>query len=918
MLYIYTEISKYLILCFALLYVLECILYEAWGERSVRSRGIYIRQEIYIFIIQFLGYSVLCLKSGKLDYAFFGIFVQIVLFGCIILSYMIYPRIDRMLLNNMALLISTGLIILSRIDLNKSLKQFAIAALSLIIGMFVPVLLKKFGFLPDLGYLYAIAGLTMLFIVLILGRTTYGSKLNYTIGGITFQPSEIVKVIFVFAIASILGKAESFFDIFIATLFAAAHVVILVCSRDLGSGLIFFVTYVFMLFIATRSYAFLGAGMLAGVAGALLAYRIFRHVQVRVQAFLDPFSTIDNQGYQITQSLFGLSYGSYFGTGLMKGTPSDIPFVDSDFIFSAITEEMGALFAICMLMVCLSCFIIMMRTCMSADGRFLRLIAGGLGVMYIFQVFLTVGGGIKFIPLTGVTLPFVSYGGTSMLESVISFYIVQGIIIERRNALHKEKEGKAAAEHRRPRTVETWITVGTFVCLFFAMSVYLSVYVGTHEQVLISNSYNSRQKLLAKENIRGTIYDRGGKVLATTLQDENGKEYRSYPYGSLFAHVVGFSTKGKTGLEAAENYYLLNSNVSLEEKVENDIDGRKNPGNDVHTSLDATIQQIASDSLGVCKGAVIVSEVETGRILAMVSKPDFDPNTVVQNWDRYVANTDGSSVLLNRATQGLYAPGSTFKIVTALEYIRENPDSYNDYEYNCQGRYIHGDDRINCYHGSVHGGVDLYDSFAKSCNASFANIGMTLNRDEYGKTLNKLLFNEKLPLDINYSVSKLKVNKDTSDSDMIQISIGQGSASVTPMELHLITTSIANKGMMMKPYLVDSIVDGDGNIIKEYKPEEYKTLMSESESYALKELMKGVVKDGTGRKLKSEFYEAAGKTGSAEFGGDVKDSHAWFTGFAPADDPKISVTIVVESIGSGGEYAVPIAKRIIDAYFGVY
>ncbi len=918
MLYIYTEISKYLILCFMLLYVLECILYEARGERPLKSGGIYIRQEIYIFIIQALGYSVLCLKSGKLDYAFFGIFVQIVIFGCITLSYMIYPRIDRTLLNNMALLISIGLIILSRIELNKSLKQFAIAALSLIIGMFVPAFLKRFGFLPDLGYIYAGVGLAMLLIVLILGSTIYGSKINYTIGGITFQPSELVKIIFVFAIAALLGKAESFFDIFIATLMAAAHVVILVCSRDLGSGLIFFVTYIFMLFIATRSYVFLGAGILTGIAGALLSYRIFRHVQVRVQAFIDPFSTIDNQGYQITQSLFGLSYGSYFGTGLMKGTPSDIPFVDSDFIFSAISEEMGAVFAICLLIVCLSCFLIMMRTCMSADGRFLRLIAGGLGVMYIFQVFLTVGGGIKFIPLTGVTLPFVSYGGTSMLASVISFYIIQGIISEHREALHKEKEEGTAIERRRPRTVETWITFGTFAIIFLAMSIYLAVYVGTHEQVLISNSYNSRQKLLAKENIRGTIYDRGGKVLATTLYDDNGKEYRSYPYGSLFAHVVGFSTKGKTGLEAAENYYLLNSNVSLSEKVENDIDGKKNPGNDVYTSLDATLQQVASDSLGVCRGAVIVSEVKTGRILAMVSKPDFDPNTIVQNWDKYVANSDDSSVLLNRATQGLYAPGSTFKIVTALEYIKENPDSYAEYRYNCKGRYTHGDDSINCYHGSVHGGVDLYDSFSKSCNASFANIGMTLDRETYGKTLNKLLFNEKLPLDINYSVSKLKVDKDTTDSDMIQISIGQGIASVTPMELHLITTAIANEGIMMKPCLVDRIVDGNGNILKEYKPEEYKALMSEEEADILKELMKGVVKDGTGKRLQSEFYDAAGKTGSAEFGGDVKDSHAWFTGFAPVDDPKISVTIVVESIGSGGEYAVPIAKRIIDAYFGVY
>ncbi|MBR5361618.1 MAG: FtsW/RodA/SpoVE family cell cycle protein [Lachnospiraceae bacterium] len=918
MLYIFTEISKYLILGFMLLYVIECMLYEAKGERYTKSTGIYIRQDIYIVIIQALGYATLCLKSGKLDYAFFGLFVQIVLFGCIILSYMFYPRIDRVLLNNMALLLSIGFIILSRLDFNKALKQFAIASVSIIIGMFIPLIMEKLAGLKDLGYLYAGIGLAMLLIVLILGSTTYGSKINYTIAGITFQPSEIVKLIYVFCVAALLGRAKSFADVCIATLIAAIHVIVLVLSRDLGSGLIFFVTYIFMLFIATRSYAFLGAGFLVGIAGALVSYKLFRHVQVRVQAFINPLGTIDNQGYQISQSLFGLSHGSFFGTGLSKGIPSDIPFVDSDFIFSAISEEMGAIFAICMLLVCISCFLIMMRTCINSNGRFNRLVSGGFGVMYIFQVFLTVGGGIKFIPLTGVTLPLVSYGGTSMLASVIMFYTTESIIIDYREQRHKEISEHIQTEHRKPRTVETWLTVGLFSALYLAMIVYLSVYVGTQKQQMISNSYNSRQKLLAKENIRGTIYDRGGKVLAKTMYDENGKEYRDYPYGKLFAHVVGFSSKGKSGLEAAENYYLLNSNVSLSEKVENDIEGVKNPGNDVYTSLDYNLQKVASDAIGVCKGAVIVSEVDTGRILAMVSKPDFDPNTIVEDWNKYLENSDNSSVLVNRATQGLYAPGSTFKIVTALEYIRENPETYNEYRYTCNGRYKNGDDMINCYHGSVHGNEDLYESFAKSCNASFANIGMELDRTSYSKTLDKLMFNQKLPLDINYSISKLSVDQNTTDSDMMQIAIGQGKATVTPMELHLITNAIAEGGTPMKPYLVDCIKDADGNVIKEYEPVKLKEFMTADEAKVLTELMTGVVKDGTGRRLKSDYYQAAGKTGSAEFGGDAADSHAWFTGFAPADDPKISVTIVIESIGSGGEYAVPIAKRIIDAYFGVY
>ncbi len=469
----------------------------------------------------------------------------------------------------------------------------------------------------------------------------------------------------------------------------------------------------------------------------------------------------------------------------------------------------------------------------------------------------------------------------------------------------------------KPRTIESWITVAIFGMLFIGLITYLLLYVKDNEQELISNSYNSRQKLLAAENTRGIIYDRDNNILASTLLNDEGKEYRDYPMGNLYAHAVGFSTKGKTAVESMANYYLINSDIPLSEKVQNDMDGRKNPGNNVYTTFDTKLQQIASDSLGVCRGAVVVSNVKTGEILAMVSKPDFDPNTVANYWDSYV-NDSGSAVLLNRATQGLYPPGSTFKIITSLEYIREHEGSYSNYSYVCNGRFRSGDIDISCYHGSVHGEVSFLRSFAKSCNSSFANIGIGLDRDSFAKTLDGLMFNQKLPLDYNYSVASIDMNRNISDDDLTQICIGQGKACITPVQLNMITNAIANDGILMKPRVLDRITDADGNIIKEYKDEEYGELMTATEAGSLKELMTSVVEEGTGSKLKSEYYTAAGKTGSAEFNKDKLDSHAWFTGFAPVDNPQISVTIIVENIGSGGEYAVPIAKRIIDAYMGVY
>ena len=295
------------------------------------------------------------------------------------------------------------------------------------------------------------------------------------------------------------------------------------------------------------------------------------------------------------------------------------------------------------------------------------------------------------------------------------------------------------------------------------------------------------------------------------------------------------------------------------------------------TTLDVGLQEVAAKSLGVYKGAIIVSEPSTGKILAMVSKPDFNPNEIDALWDGLIQDKE-STVLLNRVTQGLYPPGSTFKIVTALEYIRENPDSYGQYSYQCNGRYSSGQDTINCYHGSVHGHEDFTRSFAKSCNASFANIGMKLDRTRWGQTLDGLLFNQELPVSFAYNRSKLVVDADTSDSDILQASIGQGTTQITPLHLNMITCAIANGGTVMKPYLVDHVKNNEGTVIKQFSPDSYKELLTQTEAAALTELMTAVVESGTGTKLAGLTYTAAGKTGSAEYNNVKTDSHAWLRG----------------------------------------
>ena len=461
---------------------------------------------------------------------------------------------------------------------------------------------------------------------------------------------------------------------------------------------------------------------------------------------------------------------------------------------------------------------------------------------------------------------------------------------------------------------EIWISAGAVGVLFLCLFLYLGHFVATSEQDMINNSYNSRQQILLSRNYRGSIYSRDGEILAETILNDEEEESRNYPYKNLFSHIVGYSTQGRMGVEALANYYLINTNTSLSNKVKNDTAGKKNPGDNVYTTLDVKIQQVANDQLDIYRGAIIVTEVSTGKILAMVSHPDFDPNSIGEIWEDLVDN-DSSTVLVNRATQGLYPPGSTFKIVTALEYIRENPNTYQNYSYTCNGAFRLGNSKISCYHGSSHGTVDFTRSFAKSCNSSFANIGMSLDRTAFQETLNDLLFNKELPLTLNYARSSALVSDDTPPAEMMQTSIGQGKTQIAPMHLNMITCAIANNGVLMKPYAIDHVENDEGTVIKSFKPSEYGSLMSEEESAILRQLMTDVVQEGTASKLKGLEYTAAGKTGSAEYNNIKGDSHAWFTGFAPAEDPEVCVTIIVEGAGSGGDYAVPIARRIFDAYF---
>lgn len=457
-----------------------------------------------------------------------------------------------------------------------------------------------------------------------------------------------------------------------------------------------------------------------------------------------------------------------------------------------------------------------------------------------------------------------------------------------------------------------------FVILFIALMAYIVYFAAFRAGSFVNSPYNQRQDAFAQKVIRGSITDRNGTVLARTNVSDDGTETREYPYVSLFAHVVGYSSPqyGKTGLESVENFDLLTSNAFFIEKLQNEFNGKKNQGDTVVTTLDADLQQSAADALGDYRGAAIVMEADTGKILAMVSHPDFDPNSISSEWE--TLNTDeGNSPLLNRATSGSYAPGSVFKIVTALAYMRQHPD-YADYTYDCSGSITVGDTTISCAGGTAHGLQDLRSSFANSCNCSFINLGLQLDIDGYRETAEDLLFNSRLPGVLGYTKGSFTLDGDSSESEVMMTAMGQGETMVSPYQIALITQAIANGGTLMEPYLVDSVTNYTGAEVRRNVPKSSGRLMTADEAVTLKDYMSAVVSDGTGSSLSGRSYTVAGKTGTAQYStSESERSHSWFTGFTNVDNPELVITVVTEgSDGSAGGRAVSIAGEILDSYYG--
>ena len=482
--------------------------------------------------------------------------------------------------------------------------------------------------------------------------------------------------------------------------------------------------------------------------------------------------------------------------------------------------------------------------------------------------------------------------------------------------MQSKKQSRKEQEESRARANKNILrmTYG-FVALFLLMVLYFGWFIQLKSESVIGNSYNARLDRLSERIVRGSILSNDGTVLAETRISEDGTEKRYYPYDYLFLHSVGyFAANGKTGLESLANFYLLSSHVNLVEKAVNELKDNKNLGDNVVTTLDVDLQKAASDALGNYRGAVLVMEPDTGKILTMVSQPNFNANQVDERWEELISPENPKAHLVNRATQGLYPPGSTFKLLTALEYMKENPGTWQNYIFHCDGSFESGDYTIKCYHGDAHGDQNLIQAFANSCNGAFAELGLQIDPVRFRALAEQFLYNKPLAYSLPYNQSSFALEGSAGDWEKLQTAIGQGKTQITPLHNLMIVSAIANGGTLMKPYLIDHVENVGGQTVKKFLPSTAGSLMTAEDAGALKHLMQQVVEIGTGSAVRTDAYTVAGKTGSAEFE-TGKETHSWFIGFAPVEKPEIAVCVLAEEAGSGGKVAAPIARAVMDTYF---
>lgn len=836
------------------------------------------------------------------------------------------PAADPALLPISFALSGIGIAFITRLAPDLAMKQVGWLFLGVVFMILVLLLLRNLDKIANYKYTLMIAGVILLLSPLLpfIGSEIYGSRIWLSIAGFSFQPGEIAKILIVLFLAGYLAQNREMLSVFthrvgpfhipdlrtLAPLLImwAISLLIVVFEKDLGSALVVFFVFITMLYVATGKKPYLIIGFVLIAVGGLAAFALFSHVQVRVDTWLNPFADPTNTGYQLVQSIFSMADGGMFGVGIGNGMADQIPIVESDFIFAAIAEETGLLGAAGVLLLFLSFAIRGLITAARAKSDVSSFIAVGLTAIIVLQAFIIVGGVTRLIPLTGLTLPFVSQGGSSLLAS----FIIVGFLLK----CGDEGTGLGAEMQSGTGTISVNGVLGrvslgkrlTGTMIAFSIMFALLVANLTLIMVVQAEEYKNmpiNNHTLAKENKteRGTISTYDNVVLAQSVKQEDGTYERVYPAGDLASHVVGYAsqTYGTSGIEASCNDTLKGTrNYASWVDVLNSYTGAGTPGNDVKLTLNSTIQQAAQDALEGFAGACVVIDPETGAVLALASAPTYDAADI----ESLLKNGSESSALYNRATQAQYSPGSTFKMVS-LATALENSVATETTIYNSPGTMEIGNAEVTNYGGNTYGEITLARATELSSNTVFGQLGTQIGSELLVKSSEKFGFGMDISFDLPLVKSVMPDPKEMTEWETAWSAAGEpvgehaspAGPQATVLEMALVGCAIANNGVIKQPYLVDSVYNADGKNSYVARGSNLSTAISSSTANRVKKVLEGVVNNGTGTAAAVSGVQIAGKTGTAETGKELDNS--WFVGMGPSDDCKVVVALVLEESESG-------------------
>lgn len=874
------------------------------------------------------------------------------------------PGADPALLPIVFALSGIGITFVTRLEPSASMGQIVYLFLGVALMVGTLAVVKNLEVVKRYKYVLGAAGIALLVLPMLIGTEIYGSKLWIKIGSFQFQPGEFAKVFIVLFLAGYLAENRELLSISNRTvlgvklprlrllypLFIVWGVCLLVVAfeRDLGSALLFYTIFLIMLYVATGRVSYVLIGLVLLAVGAFGMYQIMGHVQVRVAIWLDPFKDAQNLGFQIVQALYSLADGGLLGVGIGKGLGGDtIPVVASDMIFAAIGEEMGLLGGAAVLLLFMLFAVRGLTTAARAKSDLAAFSAAGLTAAISFQAFTIVGGVTKLIPLTGVTLPFMSQGGSSLLAS---FVIVALLLRAGDEATGRSTEiantsteltpvgyrpgGSRGSHMHRPAldTPESGLlgrvalanrltrTVFLFTALFAVLIgnlTYIQVFKAAEYQDMPSNNHTITKARYIK---RGSIITADGLTLAESIQQEDGTYVRSYPNGNLAAHAVGYYSQqyGSSGVESSQDKTLTGSkDYSSWQNALNSLAGITEPGNSVQLTIDSRIQQAAEQALAGRKGAIVVLDPRTGAVLAWASAPAYDNTDIAAAMEAANASGGADTSMFDRATQALYSPGSTFKTVT-LSSALENGVAALSSTYNSPGRMEIGGADVVSVNEQGHGTITLDRAFAVSSNTVFGQVAEQLGADRLVATAQAFGYGQNLGIDFSTAASIMPDPADMSTWELAWAGagqpVGQGHTpgpQTTVMQNAVIAAAIANNGIAMNPYVVGQILAPDGTVVKTTRERSLGQAVSSGTAEQVKEAMLDVVQNGSGSAAGIAGVKVAGKTGTAETNSATPNST--FIGFAPYDTPTLAVSLVLEETTENEATAAAVAGQVLRA-----